>query len=305
MTRAAGPEVVCAGEVLWDFFEVGPGAYLRCTGGAAANGAIALARLGVRVALVGRVGDDALGEAMREAVAAEGVDVRRLARALAPTGIVVQTRGRFAPYRDTAPVDARGARARWGLVGSMLPAVRGLHVGARAVDLNVRPRLWPSAARMRAAATALVRGAALVKASHRDLERLARSERAGLAWLRRAAPDAVVLVTRAAGPASAFGPWGEVRVAARRARARESTGAGDAFLAGALAVVLRAGAGWRSPEVLTRALEMGHRLGALATSRIGAVTGLTNLEELPWPTPPTPTRTAPAASPSGRRAARR
>ncbi len=280
-------DVVCGGEVLWDLFEGRSGVYRRCTGGASANAAIVLARLGVAVALVGSVGDDALGEALVGAIRSEGVDVRGVAVTPEPTGIVIQTGGRFSPYRAnaTTTVDAGAAPARWALVGSMMPKVAGLRAGALAVDLNVRPRLWSSKSTMRAAATALVRPARLVKASNNDLSRLWGSEAAGLAWLRRTAPGATVLVTRAAEPASALGPWGRVDVAARPLRARESTGAGDAFMAGALAVVLRAGTRWQTPEVLTRALLLGHRLGAKAASRIGATTGLRNLEKIPWPQP--------------------
>ena len=280
-----GHEIVCGGEVLWDFFEGRPGSYVRTTGGASANAAIALARLGVRVALVGAVGDDALGEALVLEIAKEGVDVRGVVVRPAATGIVLKTNGRFSPYRSDAPVDASGVRARWSLVGSMMPAVRGLGAPLRAVDLNVRPRLWPSAARMRTAALSLVKGAALVKASDHDLERLWGSERHGLAKLARAAPGAVVVVTRAAGLAEALGPWGKVLLPARKVRAPESTGAGDAFMAGVVAVLSDAGARWKTQEVLTRALHLGHRLGAKAASRTGASTGLVNLEKMPWRMP--------------------
>lgn len=48
-------------------------------GGPAATAAVALARLDVEVAFVGAVGDDAAGAAIREGLAAEGVDVSGLA----------------------------------------------------------------------------------------------------------------------------------------------------------------------------------------------------------------------------------
>ena len=284
-------DVVCGGELLWDFFEerAAAGTYRRCVGGASANAAVALSRLGLRVALVGAVGDDALGEALVAALRHEGIDVRGVAVTRAATGIVIKTSGRFSPYRADRPVDASAApgAARWALVGSMMPKVLYPRAERLAVDLNVRPRLWPSKAKMRAAAAALVRGAALVKASNNDLSRLWGSEEAGLAWLERVAPTSTVLVTRAEGPATALGPWGRVDAAARRlvGGARESTGAGDAFMAGVLAVVVRAGPRWADHEVLTHALQLGHRLGAKAASRTGATTGLTNLEKIPWPQP--------------------
>ena len=275
-------DVVCGGEILWDFFEARPGVYVRHAGGASANAAIVLSRLGLDVALVGAVGEDALGDEIVRQIGREGVDVRAVGRTARPTGIVVVTAGRFSPYRSDAPVSARGVRARWGLVGSLVPEVRDLAVRRLAVDLNVHPRLWPSRAKMRAASAKLVRGASLVKASHADLERLCGAEDAGIAWLRRSAPDAVLVVTRAGGDASAIGGWGRLDVAPRRATARESTGAGDAFTAGVLAVLVRAEEGWNAPEVLTRALRLGHRLGRKAVSRVGATAGLVNLEKIPW-----------------------
>ena len=49
-------------------------------GGVAATAAVALARLGIPVAFVGRVGDDESGRFVRDGLAAEGVDVTGLAR---------------------------------------------------------------------------------------------------------------------------------------------------------------------------------------------------------------------------------
>jgi 5-dehydro-2-deoxygluconokinase len=52
--------------------------YTRFVGGFAGNVATGLARLGVRTAIVSRVGDDGHGEFVRERLAANGVDVRVL-----------------------------------------------------------------------------------------------------------------------------------------------------------------------------------------------------------------------------------
>jgi fructokinase len=66
-------EIVTFGEVLWDVFEIAPDTYRRVIGGAPANLAVVLARLGVRAAVIGAVGVDAFGEALRARLAAEGV----------------------------------------------------------------------------------------------------------------------------------------------------------------------------------------------------------------------------------------
>ncbi|MEV0231961.1 ribokinase [Nonomuraea sp. NPDC050786] len=58
-------------------------------GGKGANQAVAAARLGARVRLVGQVGDDAQGRDLLTAVAREGVDVSGVRRAAAATGLAM------------------------------------------------------------------------------------------------------------------------------------------------------------------------------------------------------------------------
>jgi sugar/nucleoside kinase (ribokinase family) len=60
--------------------------------GAESNFAIALARLGVPVAWVSRVGDDPLGEIVRSTIAGEGVDVSHVRVDPAPTGVFFKWR---------------------------------------------------------------------------------------------------------------------------------------------------------------------------------------------------------------------
>jgi 2-dehydro-3-deoxygluconokinase len=80
--------------------------------GAESNFAIALARLGIDVAWVSRLGRDPFGDMIETGVAAEGVDVRWVRRDDAPTGLFVKWRteagNRVAYYR------ARSAASRLG-----------------------------------------------------------------------------------------------------------------------------------------------------------------------------------------------
>ncbi|NUW44456.1 ribokinase [Nonomuraea rhodomycinica] len=64
-------------------------AVVRAAGGKGANQAVAAARLGARVRLVGQVGDDALGRELLAAVAGEGVDVSGVRRVPAATGMAM------------------------------------------------------------------------------------------------------------------------------------------------------------------------------------------------------------------------
>jgi len=78
-----GTDVVCLGEIVVDLVaggsEVGfPVSFFPTPGGAAVNVAVALRRLGVRSALLGRVGGDAFGRFLQESLGKEGVDLRGL-----------------------------------------------------------------------------------------------------------------------------------------------------------------------------------------------------------------------------------
>jgi fructokinase len=308
-------DVICFGEILWDLFEMGrprqgepiARAFRRELGGAPANVATGLARLGVRAGVVGGVGRDRFGDALVAHLRNDGVTVRFVQRLPNRTGlafVVRDARGEpdFVFYRhETADlavvaehVTPAMGRARWVLVGTSTLMTselaratdRFLDVAeaARAsvfVDLNVRPHLWPDRASMQGPIAALVRRATVIKASDADLRAL--GERgSGRGWLERNAPRATWIITRGAGRASAIGPHGDIDVAALRGRCVDATGAGDAFIAGALSTLIAARAGpgsaaWVDPDLWRLALRVGHIMGKKAISRPGAVAGLVNL----------------------------
>ena len=310
-------DVVCFGEILWDVFEAGPRGkepiarvFRRELGGAPANVATGLARLGVRSAVVGGVGRDRFGSALIEHLAADGVGIRFVQRLPNRTGMTFVVRDasgepEFIFYRhESADLAIRAAhvtpamgRARWVLVGTstlMTPdlaaaTARFLEVAARAdahvlVDLNVRAHLWPDRRTMQTAIAGLAAHASIVKASDADLRAVSGS-RGGHRWLERHAPQATWLITRGAGVASAIGEHGEVGAPALRARCVDATGAGDAFIAGALAAIVTAravpgSAAWRDRAMWQRALRAGHIMGKKAVSRAGAVAGLVNLDRV-------------------------
>lgn len=306
-------DVVCFGEILWDVFEADARgrepiarAFRRELGGAPANVATGLARLGVKAAVVGGVGRDRFGEALVAHLRGDGVDTRFVVKLPNRTGLTFVVRGRngepeFVFYRhDSADVSIRArhvtgamGRARWVLVGTSTLMTRELSRAtyrfldvARAggasvlVDLNVRTHLWPDRSVMERAIARLAACADVVKTSDADLRAVGGR---GVEWLERHAPRATWLVTRGAGVASAVGAHGEAHEPALRARCIDATGAGDAFIAGALATLLVAravpgSAAWRDARVWRRALILGHTMGEKAVSRTGAVAGLVDLD---------------------------
>ena len=306
-------DVVCFGELLWDMFEAEvrrprtiARTFHRELGGAPANVAVGLARLGVRSAVASAVGRDRLGRDLTRLLAAERVAtdfVLELPNRTGITFVVRDAKGEpeFLPYRDGSAdlamtpqhVTPAMGRTTWGLVGTstlLTPPLRSatkrfldlvrMNEGLVFVDLNVRTHLWPDQDEMRTAVAELLERAHVVKASEADLAAL--GGRRGLTWLEQHAPRATRILTRREQGAAAMSDHGRIAVGTTRVRAVDATGAGDAFTAGVLAVLVEAKARpdreiWKDASLWGRALEAGHMMGAKAVGRVGAVTGLRNL----------------------------
>ncbi len=308
--------VVTSGEILWDIYEAGArraGETIARDlhaelGGAPANCAVGLARLGVPVAFFGGVGADAFGESMRAALAEAGVSPELLVTRPERTGITFvrrDARGEpsFLFYRHhSADVSLQASDLPPSLGGASFLVVtssafttprlrnttRALMRQARregatvVVDLNVRAHLWSDERTMRLRVAELARHADLLKASDADLAAVTHEPSY---WLRTHAERATWIVTRGHGPASAIGPHGEVELEPALTDVVDATGAGDAFLAGVLAVLVatkaRPEAGpWQDAAVFRQALSFGHAMGQKAVSAVGAVAGLVELDHL-------------------------
>ncbi|MCA9432960.1 MAG: carbohydrate kinase, partial [Candidatus Omnitrophica bacterium] len=83
--KKSAPEVLCMGEILIDFVASPSGqklveseTFVRKPGGAPANVAVGLSRLGRPSAFIGMVGDDAFGDFLRQTLENEEVDVSLL-----------------------------------------------------------------------------------------------------------------------------------------------------------------------------------------------------------------------------------
>lgn len=206
--RSSGPGtavVLSLGETLIDLI-VDDGApsleaasaFVGRPGGAPANVAVALARLGVPAAFGGVVGDDPFGRRLRAGLAAEGVDVGRLrATGEAATTLAFawkDARGdghfwllRAADVRlSPADVDAAGIDGVAALViGSVAlagePSRSGISRAAELAvaagvpvcfDVNLRPTLWPDMAEARAACAPILERVTLLKLSLDDARHL-------------------------------------------------------------------------------------------------------------------------------------
>lgn len=310
-------EVACFGELLWDLYEAESKdkepiarTFKREIGGATANVAVTLARLGISVSVVGGLGDDKLGEALGEALADEGVNTKSAIKVKAPTGIafIMNTatgEPSYIPYRngsaelrvEASDIKPAMASASYVVVSStsMMPTMRAATEAflaaakaANAVviaDLNVRAHLWSDVEEMQKGVKDLCAAAHLIKASERDLNQLAGKR--GLSWLDENAKQARWILTRGENGAAAVDPKtnSQVNAPTKRVRSLDKSGAGDAFVGGVLAVLVKADArpgneAWDDGKVWTRAMEIGHILGAKSVASVGATVGLVRLDDL-------------------------
>ena len=235
-------------------------------GGKGANQAIAAARAGAEVALIGAVGTDAFGDQLTAALIADGIDITGLRRLDGPSGIAVITVDDGA---ENTIVVASGANA--GLTGLTSRDERSIAAAAMLLlQLEV-----PIETVTAAATTAAAQGIPVLlnpsPARRLPTELLAcvtilvvnEGEATALGDAALAAVPHLVTTLGAAG-ARYRGPVGE-RFSAQPPPVSpiDSTGAGDAFT-GALAVA------WVSGAEPADALRFACAAGALATTRPGA-----------------------------------
>jgi ribokinase len=233
--------------------------FARIPGGKGANQAVAAARLGAKVSMVGAVGRDDHAEAALAGLREARVEERWLVKD-APTGIALIT---VDAVGETTIVVAPGANAELGpddlVLGESEAVLCQQEIPAETVAhaAKLAPRFFLNAAPAREEGPE----AELTVVNRLELEAL--GERTGLVCVTRGAEGAVLLedgeeVARAAPPP---------------VEAVDGTAAGDAFTA-CLVISLLEG---RSREL---ALRRACAAGALAASRFGAQTSLPTAAEV-------------------------
>ncbi|MBM3457119.1 MAG: histidine kinase [Armatimonadetes bacterium] len=308
------PVALCLGEALIDFVaDVSGVSLLECPGfrkapgGAPANVAVGLCRLGVPAAFLGKVGEDAFGRFLEQTFATAGADTRFLRfdpdtrTGLAFVSLRADGEREFVFYRNPSAdmlyrpeeiPDAAFEDCRVYHFGSITliqepsrSATLDALARARAAgalisyDPNLRPPLWPDLSIARQRILEAFPEADFVKVSEEEAEFLLGSgspEELALQLLERG--PTVVAVTRGAQGCVLASRSACVSLPGFPVEAVDTTGAGDGFVAGILFQALaRGGLADLSSDLLQEWGLFGNAVGALTCLTKGAIPALPTL----------------------------
>lgn len=303
-------EALCLGEALIDFVADVTGVTLaecpgfrKAPGGAPANVAVGLARLGVSAAFLGKVGDDAFGHFLADTFADAGVDTRFMRfDAAARTGLAfvsLRADGErdFAFFRnpsadmlyrpDEIPEAAfDGCRIyHYGSItliqdpsrAATLDALRRAKARGAVIsyDPNLRPPLWPDLDVARERILEGMPHADFVKVSEEEAEFLfGPSDLSAHAAALMDRGPRLVAITLGANGAYLANRTAAVRLPGFAVQAVDTTGAGDGFVAGVLSELPSEDPGDISADDLECIGRLACAVGALACTRKGAIPSL-------------------------------
>lgn len=268
------------------------GAVSRFPGGKGANQAVAASRLGASVALVGQVGEDAFGAELLETLAAAGVQTSAVRRAVgSATGVALIS---VASDGQNAIVVAPGANISW--EAAAVADVEGAVTGCRVLVLNLEVPPAVIAAAIRGARRSNAR-VILNPAPYRSGDEACFGEvdvlvpnQVEAACYAGVEPDAVtdwgavgrrllqlgppaVIITLGAEGSAIIDSGGTTRVPGFAVPVVDTTAAGDAFVGGLAAALLR-------ELPLRDAVRLANACGAMAVTRAGAQPSLPRRAEV-------------------------
>lgn len=307
-------DVVSMGELLIDFVALETGVsvgeasgFVKAAGGAPANVAAAVNKLGMTSAFIGQVGDDPFGNYLATTLKEAGVDVSGLKftdkanTALAFVALGEGGERSFSFYRnpsadmlmtpedvDFSIIDA-GKAFHFGSVTMISEPSRSATLAAAkhaaeagkwvSYDPNLRRALWSSEDAAREGMMAGFDYATSVKISEEELDFLANGDVYQL-WKQY---TRLIVVTHGGRGATAYTLGGFLTVEGQGVDAVDTTGAGDAFTGGLLVKLLNTP---NLDELLDDASQLGdilhfaNTVGALTTTQKGAIPSLPTLEQV-------------------------
>ncbi|MEG3867274.1 carbohydrate kinase [Microcoleus sp. MON2_D6] len=304
------PRVLCLGEVLFDCLADKPGVSLEeveswtaYPGGAPANVACALVKLGTAAGFIGAVGGDELGNSLVQVLQEVGVDIAGLQRhPSAPTRQVYVLRneagdrnfagfGKFdtADFADTRLLAAQlpevlFENAEYLVLGTLELAypesreaiVRAIELAEHydvkiILDINWRPVFWPNPDEAKARIRKILKKVDFVKLSEEEAEWLFDTTDAGAITYRLDSVEGVLVTAGEKGCAYCISE-NEGKIPAFTVDVEDTTGAGDAFLAGFVRQLCKHGIkNLADPKIAQTIVTYASAVGAMTAMKPGAI----------------------------------
>ncbi|EMK2581898.1 aminoimidazole riboside kinase [Escherichia coli] len=295
------------GDAVVDLLPESDGRLLPCPGGAPANVAVGIARLGGTSGFIGRVGDDPFGALMQRTLLTEGVDITYLKQdewhrtstvlvdlndqgersftfMVRPSAdLFLETTDlpcwRHGEWLHLCSIALSAEPSRTSAFTAMT-AIR--HAGGFvSFDPNIREDLWQDEHLLRLCLRQALQLADVVKLSEEEWRLISgktQNDR-DICALAKEYEIAMLLVTKGAeGVVVCY--RGQVHhFAGMSVNCVDSTGAGDAFVAGLLTGLSSTGLSTDERE-MRRSIDLAQRCGALAVTAKGAMTALPCRQEL-------------------------
>ncbi|ERB65848.1 aminoimidazole riboside kinase [Vibrio coralliilyticus] len=294
------------GDAVVDLIPDSESSYLKCPGGAPANVAVAIARLGGDAAFIGRVGQDPLGRFMQQTLKQEQVDTQMMILDEAQrtstvivdlddsgersfTFMVKPSADQFLETSDL-PTFTQGqwlhvcsiALANEPSRSSTLEAMRQIKAagGYVSFDPNLREEVWVNPEELKPVVREAITLADVVKFSDDELLFLTGSDtlEQGVEAL-KPFKNTLALITQGAKGALVLFEKTQQLIASQAVSPVDTTGAGDAFVGGLLAKLSQYN-DWQQLEVIHSAVKWANGCGALATTQKGAMTALPSYQAL-------------------------
>lgn len=305
--------IISLGEALIDFIPTDDTntTYLKSPGGAPANVAVGLARLGARSSFSGKIGDDSLGRFLEETLVHYGVETKQLKfTAEVKTGITHVTNApdgersfeffinpsadRFLEIQDIDEDDFKSHKIfHFGSISMIdnpikattrhavkLPKENNMIVS---YDPNLRLALWESSEKARDTIISMLKWTDVLKVSDEELEFITGKKTIdeGVNALAKYEIP-FMIVTLGANGCYVYIAEGYSHVQAMKVEAVDTTGAGDAFVSGILYSINNYEGDIHNISLheAIKMAEFASVSGALAASTKGAMTALPALAEV-------------------------
>lgn len=295
------------GDAVVDLIPDGENHYLRCAGGAPANVAVGVARLGCQAAFIGRVGQDPLGQFMQQTLNDEKVETAHLIldqQQRTSTVIVGLDNGERSftfmvnpsadqfLQTDDLPTFQSGEWLHCCSIAlinnpsreATFEAIRRVKAagGFFSFDPNLRESLWQSQAEMKRVVMEAVALADVLKFSEEELILLTDTDSLEKSFEKITAlyPQKLIIITLGKAGARYHFNGKQNIVAGKALQPVDTTGAGDAFVGGLLAGLSQYADWQQNNHTLEQIIRQANVCGALATTAKGAMSALPNKAQL-------------------------